>query len=120
MQLSHGNLNVFNVAAKMSFQDLPPEILIEILTSIRSFQDLLQTAMISRRFYDVFRENKISIVYSVLCNELGPVISEALTYHQVATPLDASTGATYHPQARAIISQYGGYLQSKEIPSPRN
>ncbi|KAI1414439.1 hypothetical protein F5Y13DRAFT_158551 [Hypoxylon sp. FL1857] len=101
----------------MPLQDLLPELLVSLLGSAECLSDLRAIASTSKRIYSVFEDEKAALIYRVLSNELGPVLSDALALSKTES-LDASS-PSYHQQVRNAVSMYAGYLSGQKSPSPR-
>jgi len=100
----------------MPFQNLPLEILSRIFAGAGSLSDLRAVASTSQRAYSAFLAEKAVLIYRVLSNELGPVLSDAVALSQTGCPDVLSP--SYHQQLRDFVSLYGGYLTSQNHPRP--
>ena len=99
-------------------QDLPLELVSQILSNCPTLLDLRQLASTSRYTYAAFQAEKAVLIYKVLANELGPVLPDALGLAAVPKPLNASILRAYKDEAHEIITRYGHYLTGENLPPP--
>ena len=93
----------------MPLQDLPPELLLQILSSASTLPTLLSLALASRRIHSLFLSSQATLIYSVLATELGPdVLSDALILADIRA-LDHASPA-FLDTVEATLSTYDGYL----------
>ncbi len=93
----------------MLLQDLPPELLLQILCSIPTLPALLSLALTSRKFHSLFLTSQATLIYSVLATELGPdVLSDALILAEIRD-LDHASPA-FLDTVEATLSTYDAYL----------
>ena len=93
----------------MPLQDLPPELLLQILSSASTLPSLLSLALASRRIHSLFLSSQATLIYSVLATELGPdVLSDALILADIRA-LDHASPA-FLDTVEATLSTYDGYL----------
>lgn len=90
----------------------------EIFEFSSSLADLGAFANTSRRIYSIFRNNKASLIYAFLSNQLGPVIADALGLSEIEI-LDGPS-ASYIDQLHGVLSTYSTDLASQHNhPAPR-
>ncbi len=93
----------------MALQDLPPELLLQVLSSTLTLPALLSLALTSRKLYSLFLTSQATLIYSVLATELGPdVLSDALILADIRD-LDHASPA-FLDTVEAILSTYDAYL----------
>ncbi len=90
---------------------LPHELILFILCSLDSVFDLYALIRTSSRPYLVFRAEQGQVLFSVLSNELGPVIRDAVALSKME--FHDSFKPTYFREVAAITSQYADLLSGK-------
>jgi hypothetical protein len=96
----------------MPLLDLPTELLIDILGSTASFPDLRNLGCASRRIYAVFERDKAALMYSVLGNLLGPVLTEALVLWHAPHMVNEHDNSVHLNKVRKVVSLCGDCLRS--------
>jgi hypothetical protein len=99
---------------------LPPELLDNVLCELESIRDLATFVATSRFVYRRFELQKRAILFSVLQNELGPVLIDARLL--LLFPYSDPAGENYHDWIHTMAAVYrdmlrGGDKQGGDVPS---
>lgn len=111
-------LNHQIVFSRMTLQDLPFLVLYRILALSDSLSDLGAIGGTCQPLYSVLHNHKAILIYQVLFNKLGPVLSDALALSRIE-PLDENS-PSYHQQVRDFVCIYEKYLAGENRPLPKD
>lgn len=96
----------------MLLQDLPAEVLTQILASVGNLSDLWALATISHRIYSIFRRESAALIYQALTNDLGPVVADVIGLSHLQC-IDASL-STFATEAEHAVATYSGLLSETQ------